>query len=233
MYSEIITNSLLHLYNTHLTTFCNNCLFLSTHETAINLYFSTTFPKFSWAKMNFSSPNLFFNIRLLFYTIFVSCLLIDSYWMCFSFFFLELNGLHKECKMSYFSLPSSLNTDCVTVCRKMHCNSAKKDPISFCSPCYFSWLYENLFSLSYQKMINSKDKLHKIRNLLFYVWEGKRAIRNLILKAQNIPLNDLQTLMVVNEIQAKVMRVRNDTFINPLAESSILQCQKWIVITAV
>ena len=30
--------------------------------------------------------------------------------------------------------------------------------------------------------------------------EGKRAIRNLILKAQNIPLNDLQTLMVVNEI---------------------------------
>ena len=37
--------------------------------------------------------------------------------------------------------------------------------------------------------------------------ERKRAIRNLILKAQNIPLNDLQTLMVVNEIQTKVMTV--------------------------
>ena len=68
-------------------------------------------------------------------------------------------------KLQFFSLPSSLNTDCVTVCRKMHCNSAKKDPISFCSPCYFSWLYENLFSLSYQKRINRKDKLHKIGNL--------------------------------------------------------------------
>ena len=89
----------------------------------------------------------------------------------FSFFFSELNGLHQECKMPYFSLPSSLNTDCVTVCRKMHCNSAKKDPISFCSPCYFSWLYENLFSLSYQKRINRKDKLYKITNLSF--WKKK------------------------------------------------------------
>ena len=85
----------------------------------------------------------------------------------FSFFSSEWNGLHQECKMPYFSLPSSLNTDCVTVCRKMHCNSAKKDPISFCSPCYFSWLYENLFSLSYQKRINGKDKLYKINLLDF------------------------------------------------------------------
>ena len=59
--------------------------------------------------------------------------------------------------------------------------------------------------------------------------EGKRAIRNLILKAQNIPLNDLQTLMVVNEIQYKVMKVRNDTFSKPLA-GVFLQCQKRIVI---
>ena len=141
--------------------------------------------------------------------------------MCFSFFFLELNGLHKECKMSYFSLPSSLNTDCVTVCRKMHCNSAKKDPISFCSPCYFSWLYENLFSLSYQKRINRKDKLQKIRNLSCYVWKKKS---NKKLKTQNIPLNDLHTLMVVNEIQVKVMRVRNNI------SGVFLQCQKWILI---
>ena len=49
--------------------------------------------------------------------------------------------------------------------------------------------------------------------------ERKREIRNLILKSQNIPLNDLQPLMVVNEIQTKVMRVRNDTFINPIMES--------------
>ena len=51
--------------------------------------------------------------------------------------------------------------------------------------------------------------------------ERKRAIRNLILKTQNIPLNDLQTLMVVNEIQTKVMRVRNDTFCYPFNQGKL------------